>query len=188
MASGPLRPQVRVLYTLACVGNPACVEIARIMTRNEYEQRKQRLEAQRRESLDLLEAFYRQQFLALELVWMASSGEEGSLPRSLASGLASPAVQVLAAAAPRSATPKPEPPKRKRWGAGELLNEVAAVLPQLPEVFDHHQVSQLLGSKPERSSLFRVLQELVQKNVLGLERRGEGRSPTRYRKLSPVAT
>jgi len=157
------------------------------MTRNEYEQRKQRLEAQRRESIELLEAFYRQQFLALELVWMASSGEEGVLPRSLVMGAGVSAFQGPAAvASPAPAPPgaTPEPHRRKRWGPGELLRDVEAVLPRLPEVFDGRQLRQALGDAPERSSLFRVLHELIRDGVLTVEQKGHGKVPARYRKTA----
>lgn len=157
------------------------------MNRNEYEQRKQRLEAQRRESIELLEAFYRQQFLALELVWMASSGEEGILPRSLVMGPGGSAVQGPAVvASPASPTPAPEPPRRRRWGPGELLRDVEAVLPRLPEVFDGRQLRQALGDAPERSSLFRVLHELIRDGVLAVEHKGHGKIPARYRKTAPA--
>jgi hypothetical protein len=159
------------------------------MTRNEYEQRKQRLETQRRESIELLEAFYRQQFLALELVWMASSGEGGTLPPSFALGLAvppAPAPAVVESPAPLSALPEPRPPGRRRLGPGELLNEVEAVLPQLPEVFDFRQVRQALGNQQGRSSLFRVLRELVQDGILAVEKKGHGKVPARYKRTDPV--
>jgi hypothetical protein len=159
------------------------------MTRNEYEQRKQRLEAQRRESVELLEAFYRQQFLALELVWMANSGEEGVLPRSLAVGTVAVRTEVPAvhgtASAPPPASIEPAPARPRRWRPGELLRDVAAVLPGLPEVFDYHQVRQALGSQPERSSLFRVLHELVTEGTLAVEKKGAGRIAARYRKTAP---
>jgi hypothetical protein len=145
------------------------------MTRNEYEQRKQRLEEQRRESIELLEAFYRHQFRALEMVWMATSEEAGILPRPLA---AEPAVQAPAA-------PEPEPAQRRRREPGELQEEVEAALASLPEVFDAPQVSQALGSEPERSSLFRVLKQLVRDGVLAVESRGRGKKPAQYRKTAP---
>ncbi|HEX6901185.1 MAG TPA: hypothetical protein VF789_15780 [Thermoanaerobaculia bacterium] len=45
------------------------------MTRDEYEQRKRRLEGQLQAGVELLEAAYREQIRALELVWMTRSKE-----------------------------------------------------------------------------------------------------------------
>jgi len=47
-------------------------------------------------------------------------------------------------------------------------------------VFDRNDVCQALGYEPDRNSLFRILNELVQDGRLLIVQRGGGRVPTRY--------
>jgi hypothetical protein len=53
-----------------------------------------------------------------------------------------------------------------------------------------HHVRQALGFEPDRSSLFRALEDLVNTGSLAVEETGSGRTPTRYRKtgaaVSPI--
>jgi prophage antirepressor-like protein len=62
-----------------------------------------------------------------------------------------------------------------------LLEAVRSVFARLPEVFDRNDVCEALGYEPDRSSLFRVLQELERQGELALESRGGGKIPTLYR-------
>jgi hypothetical protein len=142
------------------------------MRREEYEQRKQRLEEQFREGTALLEAAHRQQLRALELVWMTTAEED------LAFG-AGPTAEP--AAVPRNPSP-PAPPRPRRRGAGELEEEVGAALASVPEVFDRNDVCRVLGYEPDRGSLYRILQELVNGGTLTRQRRGSGKATTQYRK------
>jgi len=144
------------------------------MTRNQYEQHKQRLEEQLRAGIHLLEAAYQAQVRALDLVWMlqAEAGE-------------------VALVSPEPA-PHPSPPKEKtassvsrlprRQGPGELKDDVEAALPRLPETFWHGDVSDALGYQPDRGSLYRILQELVEEGSIRVKTVGTGRKPTLYRK------
>jgi|SRR6185295_5511179 len=140
------------------------------MTRNEYEQRMQRLDEQLRTGIELLQTAHRQQVRALELVWTTSAEEDAEIPKA---GVR-PAAQPIARAPAR-------PPRRRAW---ELYNEVRGVLARVPEVFDRNHVCEQLGYEPDRGSLHRVLQELIAARILSLEARGEGRTPTRYRKTN----
>jgi hypothetical protein len=142
------------------------------MRREEYEQRKRRLEEQFREGTALLEAAHRQQLRALELVWMTTAEED------LAFG-AGPIAEP--AAVSRNPSP-PAPPRPRRRGAGELEEEVGAALASVPEVFDRNDVCRVLGYEPDRGSLYRILQELVDEGQLTLQRRGSGKATTQYRK------
>lgn len=134
------------------------------MRRDEYEQRKQRLETQLREGIALLESAHRQQLRALELVWMTTAEEDLAL-----------------GAAPAAAVPvAPAPPSRHTpW---EIIQDLAAALPKVPEVFDRKRLHEALGYEPDRSSLHRILQQLVGNGNLKVERPGRGRVPTAYRK------
>ena len=142
------------------------------MRRDEYEQRKQRLETQLQEGIALLESAHRQQIRALELVWMTTAEED----------LALGATPAAAPAAVRSepAAPAPEPPSRRTpW---EIIQDLAVALPKVPEVFDRNLLHEALGYAPDRGSLHRILRQLVGNGNLTVERPGRGRVPTTYRK------
>ena len=149
------------------------------MTQREYEHRKRLLDEQLQAGIELLEAAHRQQRRALDLVWMTMA--EGDV----APGLVVPA--LLAAAPLRDREVPLSPEKRLRRPAGELFAQVEAALDLLPESFDRNDLLALLDGEPDRSSLFRVLQEMTDAKRLRVEVRGEGRSPTRYRKPQPQA-
>ncbi|HTG36058.1 MAG TPA: hypothetical protein VLB76_24305 [Thermoanaerobaculia bacterium] len=138
------------------------------MRRDEYEQRKQRLETQLREGIALLESAHRQQLRALELVWMTTVEEDLALGAGPASVRSEPAALA------------PEPPSRRTpW---EIIQDLAVALPKVPEVFDRNRLHEALGYEPDRSSLHRILQQLVGNGNLKVERPGRGRVPTAYRK------
>ncbi|HEX4963392.1 MAG TPA: hypothetical protein VF173_21360 [Thermoanaerobaculia bacterium] len=137
------------------------------MTQHEYEQRKIRLQEELRAGVELLEAAYHHQLRALEVVWIAVGGEPAEGPRDLE--------------APASPAEPPPPPSAPRHRAGALLEAVRAVLAGLPDPFDRNDVAAALGYEPDRSSLFRVLQELERRGELALESRGAGKYPTLYR-------
>jgi hypothetical protein len=143
------------------------------MRRDEYEQRKQRLETQLREGIALLEAAHRQQVRALELVWITTAEEDLVFSPQ-------PAVKPVAV---RSSPPPTAPPSRpRRRGPGELEGEVEDALAVVPESFDRNDVCRVLGYEPNRGSLYRVLQELVNAGRLTIQQGGSGRTSTRYRK------
>src|SRR5262245_48284656 len=156
-----------------------------IMTRDEYEDRRRRLDEQLRAGVELLEAAHRQQVRALELVWMATAEGAVTIPALPADSSFPPPVSQPAAA-PAPAPPAP-PPKRRRRYAFELQDEVRAALARVPDVFDRNQLCQALGYEPDRGSLYRVLWELIKDGALTLEERGGGRTPSRYKKTRPAA-
>jgi hypothetical protein len=142
------------------------------MRRDEYEQRKQRLETQLREGIALLEAAHRQQARALELVWMTTAEEDLAFSPEPA---AQPAVRS-------GSPPAPAPSRPRRRGPGELEGEVEDALAVVPESFDRNDVCRVLGYEPNRGSLYRVLQEFVDAGRLTILQGGSGRTTTRYRK------
>jgi len=140
------------------------------MTRDEYEARRRRLDEELRFAMELLKAGHQAQVQALDLLWRISTD-----------GATAPA--------PSSAVPAPAPKARRR-GPGELLQEVLAILPQLPEQFTKDDAVKALSDPPDRASLFRVLRELEEAGWLKIERFGSGRVPTVYRRepsASPAA-
>ncbi|MEP7011808.1 MAG: hypothetical protein ABJC13_15910 [Acidobacteriota bacterium] len=142
------------------------------MTQQEYEHQKRLLDEQLQAGIALLEAAHRQQRRALDLVWMTMA--EGDI----APGFPVPALLAAAPAREREA-PRPAE-KRVRRLPGALQAEVEAALEKLPERFDRNDLLALLPGEPDRSSLFRVLQEMADAGRLRVELRGEGRLPTRY--------
>jgi hypothetical protein len=142
------------------------------MTRDEYEQRKRRLDEQLRVGIEWLQTAHRQQVEALDLLW--STGAEGA--EDLPAAVPRPAVTPPAPLPPAS-----RPPRRRAW---ELRAEVLAVLAKVPEIFDRNHVREQLGYEPDRGSLFRTLEQLKDEGILSLESWGTGRTPSRYRKKS----
>lgn len=130
------------------------------MTQDEYEQRKQRLEADLRSGIELLQTAYQTQLRALELVRMGSSP------------------------APVAPPPSDSPPAlRSRRTYGDTYADVQAALPRLPEVFDRNDVCQALGHEPDRTTLHRSLMDLVRDGLLRVEMPGLGRTATKYRRV-----
>ncbi|MEA2560337.1 MAG: hypothetical protein QOH06_1841 [Acidobacteriota bacterium] len=137
------------------------------MTRDEYEARKRRLEADLRSGMELLEAAFQTQFRALEMVWMGVSGEPVSMRQ----------------ATPASAAPPPEAKKRPaRRTVGEIYTDLVTALPSLPETFDRGDICRAIGYQPDRVALYRLLSDLVRERTLRIEVRGEGRKATKYRR------
>lgn len=130
------------------------------MTREEYEERRRRLDEELRAGRELLEASHRAQVRALELHWAA---EEGSAPPPT----------------------EPPPQKRSRRPALELQDAVFERLDELPEVFTKDDLCRALGETPSRRALYRVMQDLERAGWIRLEDRGSGRIPSSYRRLAP---
>lgn len=142
------------------------------MTHDEFEECKRQLEEQHRAGMALLDAAYRHQLRVLELVWTSASRGETDRPLPIPAPVSSPPPLPAAAAAKR----------RPRRSAGELDEEVAAVLPGLPNTFDVRQLRRALGYEPDRGSLHRVLQRLMEQNALAVQSHGSGTQPAKYRK------
>jgi len=85
---------------------------------------------------------------------------------------------------PPPATPSAAPPPRRRLRAGELKHDIAAAFYRLPDPFTFSDVYQAIGYEPDRGSLHRSLQSLIDEGHVALHKRGTGTQPTRYRKLA----
>jgi hypothetical protein len=151
------------------------------MTRAEYEQRKRRLEEQLQEGIELLKAGSRQQLRALELIWMTTGDEDGSLPQTPAEGRSpeKPAIPIKTAAAPQPAKPS----RRPRLRPGQLWDDIDSALDQVPRIFDRHDLLKALGYEPDRASLHRVTTALLGQGVITLKAHGSGRIPAKYEKV-----
>lgn len=138
------------------------------MTREEYEARRRRLDEELRAAVEMLKTGHQTQVQALNLLWRMSS-EGGAQP---------------------VAPPPPAEPKAaaRRRGAGVLRDDVAAILPRLPELFTKDDIARLLGEVPDRASLLRVLRDLETAGSVFTETFGRGRNPSVYRRLVPAET
>ena len=135
------------------------------MTRDEYERRKQRIEEQLRAGVELLEAAYRAQMRALDLVWMVQAEEDAEAPPP-----------------PPAQEPAPLPAPTPRRSAPEVDADVRAAFPRLPAAFTRRDVCAALGYEPDRGALYRTLQDLTRAGALRVEERGGGQRATTYRK------
>ena len=144
------------------------------MTREQYEQHKQRLGEQLQAGIRLLEAAHQAQVRALDLVWMLQA--EGAAPRSVAEAAA------LSSPEPAKQEPLPAPSAPRRLGIANLEQDLLAALPRLPERFTRGDVCEALGYEPDRGTLYRLLQELAQKGAVRVESLGSGRRATVYRR------
>jgi hypothetical protein len=142
------------------------------MTRNEYEARRRRLDEELRAAMELLKAGHQAQVQMLDLLLKLST-----------EGTADPAAPDPSPIGPLAEEPARRP---RRRGPGELVDEVIALLPKLPELFTKDDVAQSLAEPADRSSLFRVLQELQALGWYKLDRAGQGRYPTVYRQTRPA--
>lgn len=150
-----------------------------IMTREQYEQRKRRLEEQLRAGIQLLESAYQAQVRALDLVWMLQAEESG----------AGAEVAVSSRAAPGAHVPAPqERPLARSQPHGERTStargEIYSSFYRLPETFTRNDVCKVLGFEPDRGTLFRILRELTDQGYIRIAARGRGQRATVYEKAA----
>lgn len=128
------------------------------MTREQYKERRRALEGQLQADLALVHAAHEVRVRSLERIWQGfKEGDQRS---------ASPAAAI-------------NPPRPR----GSVLDDLAAALPRLPEIFDKTDVAGALGYKPSRTTLFRALQQLQKNREIAIQDYSAGGSLTRYRKL-----
>jgi hypothetical protein len=145
------------------------------MTHNQYEQHKRRLEEQLRAGIRLLETAHQAQIRALDLVWTLQV-EAGELEPFVSETAPAPSP-------PKEETPPP-PSQPRRRSIGDLEEDVRAALPRLSETFTRRDICTAIGYEPDRSSLYRILQELVSGGTIRIESKGTGQIPTVYSQTS----
>ena len=158
-----------------------------MLSKEEYEERRRRLDEQHQATLALVEAAWQAQVRALDLVWLASgAGGVPLLPQieGLAFGGPVRLLEAGAAAERRAPSPAaaPEPPPRRR-GPWAVMGEIERVFEELPEVFGHHDLNRALGYDLDRGSARRNLQLLIEDGVLATEQSESGHVRLLYRKL-----
>jgi len=137
------------------------------MTPSDYDRRKQALDEQLRLGIELLRSGYQIQLRALELMRWSDSAAPLPLPET---------------ADPASSPPSTGKRQRSAWSTrGALYDHVLEALGQLPEEVTKNDILRALGFSPERSSLHRVIEELVSEGALEVKSPGKGRIPSVYR-------
>jgi hypothetical protein len=150
------------------------------MTREQYDLRKRRLKEQLEAGIQLLESAYQAQVRALDLVWMIQAEDTGAEVARSEAALPPPPAPAAPAPAPQE---PPSPPSRpRRRSPSEVSADVEEALPRLPTLFTRGDVCDALGYEPDRAVLYRILQELVQKDWIRYEERGAGQRATVYRR------
>jgi CRP-like cAMP-binding protein len=150
------------------------------MTREQYEQRKRRLEEQLRAGIQLLESACQAQVRALDLVWMLQAEESGAGVEHAVSSPAAPSPS--APAAQERPLARPQPHGQRTLTARD---EIYSSFYRLPETFTRHDVCKMLGHEPDRGTLFRILQEMVGRGYIRVAERGAGQRATVYAKNDP---
>jgi hypothetical protein len=96
-----------------------------------------------------------------------------------ASGTARSALRRAAAAHVAAFEPSAPPPR----APNTVFSDLCEALPDLPEVFDRHDIIRLLGYVPARATLARALASLKDEGLIAMEMQSLGGSANRYRKL-----
>lgn len=139
------------------------------MDETEYERRKRALEEIYRADLELVHAGHAARLRSLEALRTSTGGMEAPGP------------------APAASPPRPDPPARVHGGRKpDLRTAVDEIFSQLPAVFEKKDVAAALGWTPNRSSLQRVLTDLVSDGWLEFLETSDGRVPSRYKKIEGV--
>ncbi len=138
------------------------------MDHAEYRRLRRQLDEELRAGIEMLRAGHRAKVEALEALWIEPAVETMM-----------PAVEPAVREAPVRAAA--EPPDGRR-SPGEIRAEVEAALAKLGEVFEKGDLCRAMGYEPRRSSLHRVIEEMLDDGALEVESLGSGRRPTRYRR------
>lgn len=161
------------------------------MRHGEFERRRRALERQLEEDLELVRAGYRAKLRALEMLWLASPGEDeaGAEPapsvggdhRIVEEAPQEPGETAAASETPlRSETPAAPSPVLHR---GDVLRGVRAALHRLPEEFDKQDIVRALGYNPPRATLYCAICQLKLDGKIATQEYSDGRNLTKYRKL-----
>ena len=135
------------------------------MNRAEYQRLRRQLDEELRAGIEMLRAGHRAKVEALEELWEEPVVEAPASPPT----------------APGSGEEPVRPPEGRRT-PGEIRAEVEAALAKLGDDFEKSDLCRALGYEPHRSSLHRVIEEMLADGSLEIESVGSGRRATRYRK------
>lgn len=154
------------------------------MTSREYERRRRAIEEQCQADLELIQAGCQAKLRALEMVWLHSAGDEEA-PRQTAMETVVETIPetVLGEIAPSKTVLSQSQDSGPARGWGYVLDDVKAVFPNLPELFDKTDLWQAIGYKPSRSTLHRVLDVLKTEGKLAVDFQSQGGRTTLYRKV-----
>ncbi len=160
------------------------------MTREEYNQRRRQIEERHRATIELIEAGRLAQLRALDHVWLTAAEGREPIPPSAEEPAqsSSPGRNATDSSKASLMAPAADPAPTKRRRAYELLEQIEAALPSLPNPFDYHDLRRVLGIELDRGAVRRNLELLVEEEILGKESPSNGRFRLLYRKLVPRAS
>lgn len=171
------------------------------MKSREYERRRRAIEEQLQADLELVRAAYQAKLRALEMMWLHSAESDGEAPRNEApAGAETPSETVPQGTVssetvpgetvPSETVPSETVPSETRADGPvrvsrrrDVLGDVEAVLPDLPELFEKRDLVQALGYEPSRSTLFRALDTLREQGKIEIALYSDGGTRTQYQKL-----
>ena len=149
------------------------------MDETEYERRKRALEEIYQADLELVHAAHAARLRSIEALRTSSGGMDAPGPAPAAS----PPLPGQPAVAPLGKPEAPPPPATvHRSRKPDLRSAVDEIFPQLPTVFEKKDVALALGWTPNRSSLQRVLGQMVSDGLVEFLDTSDGRVPSRYKK------
>ena len=150
------------------------------MTEEEYEERRRALEQELQRDLALIHAAHEARVRSLDgLRRLAMEGNE-----SVAVSIPGKKEQSRTGTMGDAVPPAPAASHKPAGLPGAFLNDLEAILSQLPEVFDKEDVVRLVGYKPTHSTFFRALSRLQDEGAVAIEDYSEGGRHTTYRKLA----
>lgn len=162
------------------------------MRHSEFERRRRAIERQLEEDLELVRAGYRAKLRALEMLWLASPGEDGTGAETVPSvggdhRTAEEVSQESSETLNASETPGPSETLNETLASpvpqrGDVLRDIEAVLDRLPAVFDKQDIVRALGYSPPRATLYRVISQLKENKKIATQEYSDGRNRTKYRK------
>ena len=150
------------------------------MTDEEYEERRRALEEELRSDLALIHAAHEARVRSLDRLRRLALEENESAVGSRPGKQRHDGTGTTAEAEP----PAPAASRKPASPPGAFLNDLEAILSELPEVFDKKDVVRLVGYEPTHSTFFRALARLQDEGTVAVEDFSSGAVHTTYRKLA----
>jgi hypothetical protein len=149
------------------------------MTQEEYEERLRALEEQHRADVALLNAAHETRLRSLSRLREDAMEREGdsAVPETPSATAPAHVAAIEPSAAAATAPPKPA------LARYTVLYDLEEAFPDVPEVFNRHNIIRLLGYEPARATLARALESLKDEGRIAVEEQSLGGSVNRYRKL-----
>jgi hypothetical protein len=150
------------------------------MTEEEYEERRRGLEQELQSDLALIHAAHEARVRSLDRLRRLAMEEDGSAVVSGSDKEGHDRTRTTGETVP----PAPAASRKPSSPPGAFLNDLEAILSELPEVFDKKDIVRLVGYEPTHSTFFRALTRLQDEGAVAVEDYSDGGTHTTYRKLT----